>query len=121
MRLITILFSFSILSIFISCDSDKPKKLLSEKEMASIIADFAIYEQNIDLINPEITPDSKASFVLKKHKTTKDVFKSSYTYYLSKPEKIQGILNESEKIILNKDPKLKDTILKQNPTSTEEK
>ncbi|MBP7172834.1 MAG: DUF4296 domain-containing protein [Cloacibacterium sp.] len=102
-----------LILVFISCSKpvDEPENLLNKDKMAEIIADFAIYDQSY-VISPNIDLENSTRFVLKKHNIKGSDFKNSYTYYLSSPSSLDDIYDRAQKIILEKDPKMKDFLEK---------
>lgn len=92
---------------------DTPKDLLSPQEMSAIIADFAIYDQAFS-VKPDANMELASKYVLKKNNTTAQIYKESYKFYLSDPSEMTHILREAQEIILKKDPKLQDSIIKKN-------
>ena len=114
-------FVFSLMMIFcvLSCTEaiEKPKDLLPEDEMSKIIADFAINEQQYTIAQ-NINSENAARFILKKYKIKGELFTASYQYYMTKPAVIKEILDDAQKIIVEKDPKAEAFInkkLKENP------
>ena len=55
-----------------------------------------------------------ANMFSKKNNTTAQIYKESYKFYLSDPSEMTHILREAQEIILKKDPKLQDSIIKKN-------
>jgi hypothetical protein len=102
-----------LILVFISCSKpvDEPENLLNKDKMAEIIADFAIYDQSY-VISPNIDLENSTRFVLKKHNIKGSDFKNSYTYYLSSHSSLDDIYDRAQKIILEKDPKMKDFLEK---------
>lgn len=94
-------------SIFLACTQliDKPKNLIEKKTMSAVIAEFALNEQ-IATIGADINLDNATRYTLKQHKIKGNDFVESYKYYTATGE-IEGILENAEDIILNKDPAAK--------------
>lgn len=112
-------FYISIIFCVLSCTEaiEKPKDILPEDQMSEIIADFAINEQQY-VIGTNINSENATRFILKKYKIKGELFTKSYEYYMTKPEVIQEILDDAQKIIIAKDPKAEAFInkkLKENP------
>lgn len=112
-----------LLFTLFSCTSPtaRPENLIPKEKMAQLVVDFAVYEQSYNVTN---TTDLESStrFILKKHKITSKQFKESYQYYLTNADDLEGIYEEAEKLLMQKDPKLKDYIKKkekENPSMTE--
>lgn len=82
---------------------DKPKKLVDEATMAEILADLAVNDQASFLFEGK-NMESGTRFVLKSHNVKADDFVESYKYYIVK-NKLKGIAEEAQKILLKKDPK----------------
>lgn len=114
-----LIFIFVLLGLF-SCGDyiDKPKNLVGEEVMAEIIADLAINDQAIFMYQDR-NLEAGTRFILKSHHVKPDDFVESFKYYVIK-EKMEGIANNAQEILLKKDPKadqyIKDKI-KQNGTS----
>ncbi|MGH1518851.1 DUF4296 domain-containing protein [Chryseobacterium sp. JK1] len=111
-----LIFIFVLLGLF-SCSDfiDKPKNLVDEDKMAAIIADLAINDQAI-FMYPNKNLEAGTRFVLKSHNVKPDDFVESFKYYVIK-EKMDGIANDAEEILLKKDPKADKYVkekLKQN-------
>lgn len=71
--------------------------------MAEIIADLAINDQVIFLY-PKTNLESGTRFILKNHQVKNEDFLASYRYYIIK-QKMKGIVEDAQKIIIEKDPK----------------
>lgn len=82
---------------------DKPKNLIDKDKMSEIIADLAINDQVIYLY-PGTNLESGTRFILKNHQVKTEDFVASYRYYIVK-QKMTGIVEDAQKIILEKDPK----------------
>jgi hypothetical protein len=95
---------FSVLMVFFGCQNliDKPKNLLSEKQMAEILADFALNDQT-STYNPSGNLEIGTRYILKKYKVTPEDFSNSYKYYIVE-KKITNIVNLSQDIIKEKHP-----------------
>ncbi len=104
-----LIFFFVLLSLF-SCNEyiDKPKNLVGKTKMAEIIADLAINDQVIYLY-PKTNLESGTRFILKNHEVKNEDFLESYRYYIVK-QKMKGIVEDAQKIIIEKDPKSEKTI-----------
>lgn len=101
-----------IVLILASCSKfiEKPKNLLTEDQMAEIIAEFAIADQSF-VIDANITQQESSRFILKKFKIKGQTFTDSYQYYLVE-SKLDDIFDKAQKVILTKDPKLEAYIKK---------
>lgn len=111
-------FLFLILIILSSCKQalEKPKNLLSEKEMSSLVADFALADQ-MSFAAPTANMEIQTRYILKQHKIMAKDFQESYSYYAG-TNKLEKIFNDAQDIVVEKDPKAKDYItkkLKENP------
>lgn len=97
-------FIFVLMGLF-SCGDyiDKPKSLLSKDQMAEVLADLAINDQ-ATFIYPNSNLEAGTRYVLKQHNIKSEDFIASFKYYVVK-EKMQGIAEDAQKIILEKDPK----------------
>jgi hypothetical protein len=85
----------------------KPKNLISQNQMAEVLADIHIAEASIQLENSE--DDSiKQTYVnyyyavFEKHKINKDAFVQSMDYYYKNPEKLQSIYENVTEILSTK-------------------
>uniref|UniRef100_A0AAU6WRG5 DUF4296 domain-containing protein n=1 Tax=Chryseobacterium endophyticum TaxID=1854762 RepID=A0AAU6WRG5_9FLAO len=99
-----LLFIFVLMSLF-SCGDyiDKPKNLISKNQMAEVLADLAINDQ-ATFIYPNSNLEAGTRYVLKQHNIKSEDFIASFKYYVVK-EKMQGIAEDAQKIVLEKDPK----------------
>ncbi|MFY1045348.1 DUF4296 domain-containing protein [Chryseobacterium sp. GP-SGM7] len=99
-----IILVFVLLCSF-SCTEyvDKPKNLLDETQMSEIIADLAINDQVI-FSYPKTNLESGTRFILKSHNVKTEDFLASYRYYIVK-QKMTDIVENAQKIIIDKDPK----------------
>lgn len=97
-------FIFVLMGLF-SCGDyiDKPKNLISGDQMAEVLADLAINDQ-ATFIYPNSNLEAGTRYVLKKHNIRSEDFIASFKYYVVK-EKMQGIAEDAQKILLEKDPK----------------
>jgi len=82
---------------------DKPKNLVDKDTMAEILADLAVNDQATYMYQGK-NMESGTRFVLKSHHVKPDDFVESYKYYVVK-NKLKGIADEAQKILLEKDPK----------------
>lgn len=104
-----LIFIFVLMCLF-SCSEyiDKPKNLIDKDKMSEIIADLAINDQ-VTYLYPETNLESGTRFILKNHQVKTEDFVTSYRYYIVK-QKMTGIVEDAQKIILEKDPKSEKTI-----------
>lgn len=109
MRKITLLI-FSFLMMACSELIDKPKNLVPKDTMTEILAEFAMNEQ-LGMVVENINLDNATRYTLQQKKIKGDDFVESYKYYTASGE-IEGILNNAQDIILNKDPAAKAYIEK---------
>lgn len=95
---------FILLCMFSCIDYiDKPKNLVDKDTMAEILADLAVNDQATYMYQGK-NMESGTRFVLKSHHVKPDDFVESYKYYVVK-NKLKGIADEAQKILLEKDPK----------------
>ncbi|WP_417427813.1 DUF4296 domain-containing protein [Halpernia sp.] len=87
---------------------DKPRNLISQEEMSSLVAEFALSDQ-MSFASPTLNMETQTRFILKKHKIKAKDFRDSYTFYTGTNE-LNKIFDNAQKIILEKDPKAKDFI-----------
>lgn len=99
-----LIFVFVLMCMF-SCNEyiDKPNNLIDKTKMSEIIADLSINDQVI-FSYPNTNLESGTRFILKSHNVKTEDFVASYKYYIVK-QKMTGILNDAQKIIIEKDPK----------------
>lgn len=99
-----LIFIFVLMCLF-SCSEyiDKPKNLIDKDKMSEIIADLAINDQ-VTFLYPGTNLESGTRFILKNHQVKTEDFVASYRYYIVK-QKMTGIVENAQKIILEKDPK----------------
>jgi len=99
-----LIFIFVLICLF-SCSEyiDKPKNLIDKDKMSEIIADLAINDQ-VTYLYPGSNLESGTRFILKNHQVKTEDFVASYRYYIVK-QKMTGIVEDAQKIILEKDPK----------------
>ncbi|HEX7869811.1 MAG TPA: DUF4296 domain-containing protein [Chryseobacterium sp.] len=99
-----LIFVFVLMCMF-SCNEyiDKPNNLIDKTKMSEIIADLAINDQVI-FSYPNTNLESGTRFILKSHNVKTEDFVASYKYYIVK-QKMTGIVDDAQKIIIEKDPK----------------
>jgi len=104
-----LIFIFVLMCLF-SCSEyiDKPKNLIDKDKMSEIIADLAINDQ-VTYLYPGTNLESGTRFILKNHQVKTEDFVASYRYYIVK-QKMTGIVEDAQNIILEKDPKSEKTI-----------
>ena len=64
------------------------------------------------LIQPKMNLEDANLFVLKKHNISARDFKDSYNYYVNDSKSLNEIYDNAKKIILEKDPKMKEYLKK---------
>jgi len=111
-------FVFILMCLF-SCQDyiDKPKNLIPKDQMAEVIADLAINDQ-ATYMYPNTNLEAGTRYVLKSHNIKSEDFVESFKYYVVK-QKMQGITEDAQEILLKKDPKADQYIkdkLKKNGT-----
>lgn len=95
-----------VLMVTLSCGGDyasKPKNLISKDKMAEILADLSINDQAIYMY-PNSNLEAGTRYVLKTHDVKSNDFVESFRYYVVK-QKMNGIAEDAQKILLEKDPK----------------
>jgi hypothetical protein len=102
MKKIAVFFIFLML---FSCKEyiDKPKNLIDKDVMAELMAELAINDQ-VSFMYQGKNLESGTRFILKNYNIKPDDFVESYKYYLVN-KKMKGIVEEAQKILLEKDPK----------------
>ncbi len=97
-------FIFILMCLF-SCQDyiDKPKNLIPKDQMAEILADLAINDQ-ATYMYPNTNLEAGTRYVLKSHNVKSEDFVESFKYYVVK-QKMQGIADDAQGILLKKDPK----------------
>ncbi len=94
-----------VLMFVFSCTDyiDKPKNLVPEDTMAEILADLSINDQaSINFQNTNMEAGTR--YVLKTYNVKPTDFTESFKYYVLK-QKMKGITEEAQKLLLKKDPK----------------
>ncbi|GAA5092840.1 hypothetical protein GCM10023210_22380 [Chryseobacterium ginsengisoli] len=88
-----------------SCEDyiDKPKNLIPKDQMAEIMADLAINDQ-ATFMYPNSNLEAGTRYILKTHNVKSNDFVESFKYYVVK-DKMNGIAEDAQKILLEKDPK----------------
>ncbi|WP_117590317.1 DUF4296 domain-containing protein [Chryseobacterium taiwanense] len=113
------IFIFILMCLF-SCGDyiDKPKNLIPKDQMAEILADLAINDQ-ATYMYPNTNLEAGTRYVLKSHNVKSVDFVESFKYYVIK-QKMQGITEDAQVILLEKDPKadkfIKDKLKKNGPS-----
>ena len=107
-----LVFSIILLCILGSCNTSvirtpKPKNLLSQSEMAEVLADIHIAEANIQMANSEDdsirqTYTNYYNAVFEKHHITRETFIQSIGYYIKNPELLQNIYDNVTEILSTK-------------------
>ena len=96
---------FSVLLYLAACKSETtPKGVITEPQMVNLLIDLHIVDGSIYTV-PQV-PDSlykyaSAKYVqlFKKHHTTAEVFKKSFKYYTSQPDKLQDMYTKVDVVI----------------------
>ena len=99
-----------VLSTACSGVVDRPENLLSKTQMAEVLAELAINDQ-VFLINSTANIELGTRFILNQKKIKAKDFIDSYQYYALN-NKMQGILEDAQKIVMEKDPKAEEYIKK---------
>lgn len=97
----------------------KPAKLISKDEMSDIMMETALYD-NSTILNPNVNMEGTSKFILEKHKITGQQYVDSYNYYLAN-NNIEGIINNAQKKLLDKNPELKEYVDKLKKEEEERK
>lgn len=100
-----LVFVFVLLFV-VSCGGDyisKPKNLISESKMAEIMADLSINDQAV-MQYPNSNLEAGTRYVLRTHNVKSADFVESFKYYVIK-QKMNEIVEDAQKILLEKDPK----------------
>ena len=110
---------FFVSVLFTGCTGvlDKPENLVSKDLMAEVLAEMAVNDQTL-IINPKGNIESGTRFILDQKKVKAKDFVDSYQYY-SVSGKMEAILEDAEEIILEKDPKAEQYIMKKLKESEE--
>ncbi len=90
--------AFFVLTITISCQ-DKPKDILSNDEMALLLADLHFTDGvlQVNMIaknNKKELPEDYYNFILKKHNCSLEKYRKSLDYYTKKPEKLDALYDQ---------------------------
>lgn len=113
-----LIFIFVLMCMF-SCGDyiDKPKNLIPKDQMAEILADLAINDQ-ATFMYPNSNLEAGTRYILKTHNVKSNDFVESFKYYVVK-EQMNGIAEDAQKKLLEKDPKADQYVkdkLKKNTT-----
>ena len=94
-----------LLITLVSCTQyiDKPKHMIDEATMSEIIADLALNDQ-VTFMYQGKNVESGTRFILKSHNVKPEDFVENYKYYVIS-KKMNDIVDNAQKIILEKDPK----------------
>ena len=108
------LLSLLLLIVF-ACQEQvpAPSGLLSKDKMAAVMADFAIYSDAYN-IDRNVNMDDIGHYILQHEDITVKQFSDSYQYYLVRAGRLNDIYERAKKIILKKDPALKEFLNKRN-------
>ena len=108
-----LIYLFVFFSFFVACSKyvDKPKNLIDKKVMTEIIAELSINDQ-VSYLYPGKNLESGTRYILQSKNVKPDDFVASYEYYVA-TQKLQGIIEDAQQIILDKDPKASEKINKQ--------
>ncbi|WP_262903707.1 DUF4296 domain-containing protein [Kaistella polysaccharea] len=106
------LFYIFFALLLFSCEKliDPPKNLVPKETMSALIADFAMNEQLMSVVE-NLNLDNATRYSLKQNKTTGTAFSESFKYYTATGE-IEGVLLDAQNMILDKDPAAKKYIEK---------
>ncbi|WP_164849877.1 DUF4296 domain-containing protein [Mucilaginibacter limnophilus] len=109
---------FSALLILCSCNDDRPKGILDEKQMANVLADVHI--TNGTMLAVSGAPDTLYKYgtgryqnVFKNHHTDSAQFTKSLKYYASKPEELLAVYDEVLKKLQTKSDSLNKVFQKE--------
>lgn len=89
---------------------NKPQNLIAKEKMSQLVAEFSMNEQ-INSYIPSANMENATRIVLKKNNIKPKDFNESYKYYTASGD-LENILNDAQKIILDKDPAAKKFIEK---------
>ncbi|MCS3867762.1 hypothetical protein J3D55_000678 [Chryseobacterium ginsenosidimutans] len=111
-----LIFIFVLMCMF-SCGDyiDKPKNLIPKDQMAEILADLSINDQ-ATFMYPNSNLEAGTRYVLKTHNVKSNDFVESFKYYTIK-DKMKGIAEDAQKILVEKDPKA-DKYIKDKKSKT---
>ncbi len=104
-KLMKKLILFFVFMGLFSCSDyiDKPKNLVDQNVMAEVIADLVMNDQ-ANFMYQNRNMEAGTRFILKSHNIKPDDFVESFKYYVIK-EEMEGIANDAQQILLEKDPK----------------
>lgn len=108
-KIVTTFLLFAAL-LMVGCTQliDPPKNLLPKQKMSELIAQFAINDQ-LNNYFPNTNMENATRTVLRENNSKGTDFAESFKYYTASGE-IDEILNNAQKIILERDPKAKNYI-----------
>jgi len=104
---------FCLFGFFLSCSDyvERPANLLSEDEIAEIVAEITIQEELLR-VTQNSNMENATRLVLQKYKVSAADFTASYKYHGSS-RKLESILEESQEIIKKRHPKAEAFIEKE--------
>lgn len=105
-------YLFIVFAFLLSCTEliDAPKNLIEKDKMSEVVAEFAMNDQ-IYIFVPGTDMANATRFALMKNNIKPEDFVESYKYYTATRD-LENILNNAQKIILEKDPAARDYIEK---------
>lgn len=108
MRKVLLFLSFALV---VSCSDlvNKPQNLVDEDTMAKLIAEFAINDQ-LGALNQKGSMEESSKYILSQYKVSGKAFTESYTYYTSKPQKLERIYNKAQESLMDRNPEAKKFI-----------
>jgi hypothetical protein len=105
MRTKKIFLLLSLISILLGCGkhSDKPKDALDPKTMAKILADIHLIEAKVSRLSFQDYDSTKVVYkelerqIMVKYKTDTARYRASYNYYVTNPEAMTAIYDQTLK------------------------
>jgi hypothetical protein len=91
------------LTLMVACDdsSKTPKGAIDRKTMAKILADIHLVEAKVSRLSLQDYDSTKIAYkeleqqVMKKYKTDTSTYRASYNYYVTNPELMTSIYDET--------------------------
>ena len=93
--------------LFTSCDQDssKPDNLIEKDKMADILAEVLVLEAKVSRVSINNIDSTRTIYkylenqIYKKYSTDSATYRSSYQYYIKKPQVLKAIYDDSIKNI----------------------
>lgn len=112
-----IFLTLGIILVIIACSdgSDAPKNVIDEQTMSKILADIHLTESKTSRLSFRVYDSTKVAYdelerrLMIKYKTDTTRYKVSYKFYMTNPERMVRIYDETLKILKDMEAKRKKT------------